>query len=55
MKIYQLFQLVFGGCHLNQVQMMREAPAIYLIRELSEKGATIKAYDPKATEEANFI
>ena len=33
---------------------MREAPAIYLIRELSEKGATIKAYDPKATEEAKF-
>ena len=31
---------------------MREAPAIYIIRELLKRGATIKAYDPKAIEEA---
>lgn len=33
---------------------MREAPAIYLIQELSERGAIIKAYDPKAINEAKF-
>lgn len=27
---------------------MREAPAVYIIRELHDKGATIKAYDPVA-------
>ena len=31
---------------------MREAPAITVIRELTERGAEIAAYDPKATEEA---
>ncbi len=31
---------------------MREAPSIYLIRELVERGAKIRAYDPKAIEEA---
>jgi UDPglucose 6-dehydrogenase len=33
---------------------MREAPAIYLIKELVERGAIVKAYDPKAIEEAHF-
>ena len=33
---------------------MREAPSIYLIQELAERGAKIKAYDPKATDEARF-
>ena len=31
---------------------MREAPAIYVIKELVKRGAKIKAYDPKATDEA---
>jgi len=31
---------------------MREAPAIYIIKELTKRGAKIKAYDPKAIEEA---
>ncbi len=31
---------------------MREAPAIYVVRELTRRGARIKAYDPKAMEEA---
>ena len=31
---------------------MREAPAIYVINELVSRGAKIKAYDPKAIEEA---
>ena len=31
---------------------MREAPAIYVIKELIKRGAIIKAYDPKAINEA---
>lgn len=31
---------------------MREAPSIYIIKELINRGAKIKAYDPKAIEEA---
>ena len=31
---------------------MREAPAIYVIKELVNRGAQIKAYDPKAIDEA---
>ncbi len=31
---------------------MREAPAIYIINELTKRGATINAYDPKAMHEA---
>jgi len=31
---------------------MREAPAIYVIKELVKRGAKIQAYDPKAVEEA---
>jgi UDPglucose 6-dehydrogenase len=31
---------------------MREAPAIYIIKELVKRGAIIKAYDPKAVNEA---
>lgn len=34
---------------------MREAPAIYIVRELVKRGATIKAHDPQAEETAkNF-
>tara|TARA_Y100000385_G_C13046046_1_gene617525 strand:- start:45 stop:1367 length:1323 start_codon:yes stop_codon:yes gene_type:complete len=31
---------------------MREAPAIYVIKELVKRGAMVKAYDPKAINEA---
>lgn len=31
---------------------MREAPAIYIVKELTKRGAKVKAYDPKAIEEA---
>ena len=31
---------------------MREAPAIYVIKELVSKGAKVRAYDPKAVNEA---
>jgi len=31
---------------------MREAPAIYIIKELVKRGAMVKAYDPKAVNEA---
>ncbi len=31
---------------------MREAPAIYIVKELVKRGAKIQAYDPKAMEEA---
>ena len=31
---------------------MREAPAIYVVNELEKRGAKVKAYDPKAIEEA---
>lgn len=31
---------------------MREAPAIYVVNELTKRGASIIAYDPKAMEEA---
>jgi UDPglucose 6-dehydrogenase len=34
---------------------MREAPAIYIINELVSKGAKIKAYDPKAMDEAQLF
>jgi len=31
---------------------MREAPSIYVIKELVKRGAKVKAYDPKAVEKA---
>lgn len=34
---------------------MREAPSIYIIKKLQGKGAKIKAYDPKAMENARAI
>lgn len=34
---------------------MREAPAIYIIKELTKRGAKINAYDPKAMEEAQHF
>ncbi|CAA0189271.1 UDP-glucose dehydrogenase family protein [Tenacibaculum maritimum] len=34
---------------------MREAPAIYVLRELVKRGAKIKVYDPKAMKEAKEV
>jgi UDPglucose 6-dehydrogenase len=34
---------------------MREAPAIYIVKELVKRGARVKAYDPKAMEEARHF
>lgn len=34
---------------------MREAPAIYIIKELVKRGAKVHAYDPKAMEEAQHF
>jgi len=34
---------------------MREAPALYIIKELVKRGAKIQAYDPKAMEEAKHF
>ncbi len=34
---------------------MREAPAIYIIKELVKRGASIQAYDPKASKEAEHF
>ena len=34
---------------------MREAPAIYIIKELVAKGAKVQAYDPKAIDEAQHF
>ncbi|MFD0994119.1 UDP-glucose dehydrogenase family protein [Tenacibaculum geojense] len=34
---------------------MREAPAIYVVNELVKRGAKVKAYDPKAMEEAQHF
>ncbi|MDO5608881.1 MAG: UDP-glucose/GDP-mannose dehydrogenase family protein [Capnocytophaga sp.] len=34
---------------------MREAPAIYLVKELVKRGAKVQAYDPKAMDEAQHF
>ncbi|MCD8400495.1 UDP-glucose/GDP-mannose dehydrogenase family protein [Tenacibaculum finnmarkense] len=34
---------------------MRESPAIYVVKELVKRGAKIKAYDPKAMQEAQHF
>lgn len=46
---------VWGLAFKPQTDDMREAPAIYIIKELTKRGAVIKAYDPKAMEEAQHF
>jgi UDPglucose 6-dehydrogenase len=47
-KIFALWGLAFKP----GTDDMREAPSIYVVKELISRGAKVKAYDPKAIEEA---
>tara|TARA_B100000242_G_scaffold291345_1_gene264481 strand:- start:903 stop:2237 length:1335 start_codon:yes stop_codon:yes gene_type:complete len=46
---------VWGLSFKPETNDMREAPSIYVIKDLIKKGAKINAYDPKATPEAKNI
>ncbi len=46
---------VWGLAFKPQTDDMREAPSIYIIKELIKRGGKIQAYDPKAMEEARHF
>lgn len=50
-KIFAVWGLAFKP----ETDDMREAPAIYIIKDLVQRGAKIQAYDPKAMEEAQHF
>lgn len=45
---------VWGLAFKPNTDDMREAPSVYIIRELLAKGATVSAYDPAAMETSKF-
>lgn len=46
---------IWGLAFKPQTDDMREAPAIYIIKDLVSRGGKIQAYDPKAMEEAQHF
>ncbi|WP_298480651.1 UDP-glucose/GDP-mannose dehydrogenase family protein [uncultured Maribacter sp.] len=50
-KIFAVWGLAFKP----ETDDMREAPSIYIIKELVKRGAKINAYDPKAMKEAQHF
>ena len=46
---------VWGLAFKPETDDMREAPAIYIIKELVKRGDKVHAYDPKAMEEAQHF
>ena len=46
---------IWGLAFKPETDDMREAPSIYIIKELARRGAKIQAYDPKAMDEAQHF
>ncbi|WP_273276733.1 UDP-glucose dehydrogenase family protein [Maribacter polysiphoniae] len=46
---------IWGLAFKPQTDDMREAPAIYIIKDLVKRGAKVQAYDPKAMDEAQHF